>query len=189
MSPRTGTRPGGRSARIQRAVHQATQDLLDEIPRANLTVPLIAERAEVDATTVYRRWGTLAQLLSDVAANRIRETPLPEATGSLRGDLTAWSQQFAEEISSGPGRGYVADVLAGDATGDNAKQCADYAAESIEQILDRFDGQPLPSVDDILEHVIAPLIYRILFAANRPLTGYAEKLVTEFLDGDHTAVA
>jgi len=65
-------RPGGRSARVQAAVHAATTALIAEQGRGELTVPLIAARAGVTPSTIYRRWGDLAELLADVAVERLR---------------------------------------------------------------------------------------------------------------------
>ena len=45
-------RQGGRSARIQEAVHLATQALLNEVGRGEINVPMIAERAGVTPSTV-----------------------------------------------------------------------------------------------------------------------------------------
>lgn len=45
---RTLIRPGGRSERIQIAVHQAVKVLLAEDPERELSIALIAARAEVD---------------------------------------------------------------------------------------------------------------------------------------------
>jgi len=50
-----GTRPGGRSARIQQSVHDATRGLLTEIGREELTVPMIAARAEGSAVMLVTR--------------------------------------------------------------------------------------------------------------------------------------
>ncbi len=63
-------RPGGRSARVRAAVHRAVGELLADEPAEALTIPAIAARAGVHATTVYRRWGSVAQLLADVATSR-----------------------------------------------------------------------------------------------------------------------
>ena len=54
----------------QEAVYLATQALLKEVGRGEINVPMIAERAGVTPSTVYRRWGDLAQLLADTAAER-----------------------------------------------------------------------------------------------------------------------
>ncbi len=83
-------RQGGRSARIQEAVHLATQALLNEVGRSEINVPMIAERAGVTPSTVYRRWGDLTQLLADTAAERLRPIADSDDTGSLAGDLRAF---------------------------------------------------------------------------------------------------
>ena len=62
-TPKAIARPGGRSARVQAAVHGATSALIAEHGRAAVTVPMIAARAGVTPSTIYRRWGELADLL------------------------------------------------------------------------------------------------------------------------------
>ncbi|MDO1585260.1 TetR family transcriptional regulator, partial [Rhizobium oryzicola] len=49
---RTLIRPGGRSERIQIAVHKAVRELMDEQQDEELTVALIAARAEVPPSTI-----------------------------------------------------------------------------------------------------------------------------------------
>jgi AcrR family transcriptional regulator len=130
MAVREGLRPGGRSARIQESVHRAVVALLAEMPRDDITVPMVAARAEVTPSTIYRRWGDLQTLLADVAVDRFYPDSDPEDTGSLRTDLEAWAQAYQEEMSSAPGRAMVRDVLAGinvDGSGP-ASQCAGIAA-------------------------------------------------------------
>jgi AcrR family transcriptional regulator len=183
MTPLDGSRPGGRSARIQQAVHDSTRELLLTTERDDLSIPAIAAHAGVNPTTVYRRWGDLAALLSDVAADRFRETEPPLETGSLTGDLSLWAEHFLEEMGSGPGRSYVADVLAGDASGDNTGVCARYAADAVTQILARFSSKAAPAVDEILDHVAAPILYRNLFTNQRPEAGYGSQLVAKLLGG------
>ncbi|MEG2632003.1 MAG: ATP-binding protein, partial [Comamonas sp.] len=60
--------PGGRSARVQESVHSAVRELLEAHERSSVTVPMIAARAGVTPSTIYRRWGDLSALLADVAA-------------------------------------------------------------------------------------------------------------------------
>src|SRR4249920_3265895 len=109
MNSRTGPRPGGRSARVQAAVHQATRELTDLQGRAALTVPLIAARAGVTPSTIYRRWGDLADLLADVAVAHLRPEGVPADTGSLQGDLQAWAEQYLDEMSSEIGLAMMRD--------------------------------------------------------------------------------
>src|SRR5699024_4957140 len=105
-------RPGGRSARIQHAVHQAVRELEQSLPRAELTLPRIAEHAGVTPSTLYRRWGNLTELLADVHLERMRADAPPADTGTLAGDLLAWSSQYYEEMTSQPGQVMLRDVVA-----------------------------------------------------------------------------
>ncbi|WP_237711520.1 ElyC/SanA/YdcF family protein [Paracidovorax oryzae] len=119
----TRLRPGGRSARVQAAVHQAVRDLTALHGRDALTIPQIAAQAGVTPSTIYRRWGDLAELLADVSIERMRDEAEPPDTGSFRGDLLAWGEQFLEEMSSGPGRQMLKDVLSASGYGDGSAPC------------------------------------------------------------------
>ena len=173
-SGKSGPRPGGRSARVQAAVHAAVNALQDEGGRASLTVPLIAARAGVTPSTVYRRWGDLADLLADVAVEHMRPDAEPPDTCSLAGDLHAWSEQYLDEMTSGVGRAMVRDVLAG--TGQPGGQpmpcrCFEFTASQIEAILARARQRgeaDVPTADALMDAVVAPIIYRLLFAPQPP---------------------
>jgi len=162
-----GLRPGGRSARVQAAVHQATRELLDERGRAALTVPLIAQRAGVTPSTIYRRWGDLPDLLADVAVERLRPDAPPEDTGGLRSDLLHWALQYGEEMTSDVGITMMRDVLSGVGSqgADVPCRCAGYTASQIDVMLVRAvaRGEAVPRVDDVMDAVVAPMIYRALF--------------------------
>ncbi|MFC9425625.1 TetR/AcrR family transcriptional regulator [Streptomyces sp. NPDC056987] len=183
MSPRPMARPGGRSARVQASVHAAVRELESEVGRESLTVPLIAGRAGVTPSTVYRRWGDLQELLSDVAVERLRPEAPPEDTGDLGSDLEAWAEQFLEEMASPSGRAYIRDALLGDPDGGNAGQCSAYAAEQIDVILARAAGrgEDTPDVGTVLDRVVAPVMYRVLFRPDQLDAAYARRLVTGFL--------
>lgn len=182
-SGHTGPRPGGRSARVQAAVHQAVRALQAEGDDVDLTVPAVAARAGVTPSTIYRRWGSLAQLLSDVAVENLRPETDPEDTGSLPGDLRQWLVQYIEEICSEPGQAMLRDVLAGGATG-NAPQCRAFTAQQIETIRARARtrGETPPPVDLVLDRVIAPLVYRLLFTPTPPTAEDCHRLLDEVLE-------
>ncbi|MGW5160998.1 TetR/AcrR family transcriptional regulator, partial [Nonomuraea wenchangensis] len=63
--------PGGRSARVRAAVHQAVTDLVGEHGYGNFTIGDVAARAGVADTSLYRRWGNLQTLLGDVLLTRL----------------------------------------------------------------------------------------------------------------------
>ncbi|MFF4486053.1 TetR/AcrR family transcriptional regulator [Streptomyces sp. NPDC001544] len=176
-------RPGGRSARVQASVHAAVRELASEVGRDALTVPMIAQRAGVTPSTIYRRWGDLQELLSDVAVERLRPETAPGDHGALRADLTAWAEQFLDEMSSPTGRAYIRDALLGDPDGSNAGQCSAYAAEQIDVILTRATerGEKTPDVETVIDGVVAPLMYRILFRPDGLDAAYPRRLVTAVL--------
>lgn len=185
MSARPTTRPGGRSARVQQSVHDAVRDLVAERGRAGLTVPMVAARAGVTPSTVYRRWGDLQELLADVAVAHLRPEGPPDDLGSLRDDLDAWAELFLDEMSSPPGRAYIRDALIGDPEGRNAGQCSAYAAEQLAAILERAveRGEEAPGLEDAMDRVVAPMMYRILFRPGPLTADYARSLVDALLSG------
>jgi len=163
MAIKEGLRPGGRSARVQESVHTAVRELLEEQDRASVTVPQIATRAGVTPSTIYRRWGDLSALLADVALARLRPDSEPANTGSLRGDLRAWGEQYRDEMSSDLGREMMRDVQCSQAPG----YCVAILTGQLQTILDRYPGhaEPMPSVDRLINLIVAPTVFRSLFSS------------------------
>ena len=161
MAIKEGLRPGGRSARVQESVHSAVRALLEEQDRATVTVPQIATRAGVTPSTIYRRWGDLSALLADVALARMRPDTEPADTGSLRGDLRAWAEQYLDEMSSEPGRQMLRDVQCSATPG----YCVAIIGAQLQTIIERHPDEAAPSVDQLINQVVAPVVFRILFSA------------------------
>jgi len=180
MAVRESIRPGGRSARVQASVHAAVRALLGERDRAELTVPLIAAHAGVTPSTIYRRWGDLQELLADVAVERLQPDAEPQDTGSGQGDLLAWAEQYAEEMASEPCRAMIRDVLASDS--ENAGKCCGYTRQQLDVIAGRASqrGERFPNVERVIDRVVAPIIYRILFD-DTPLDAEAVRGLTREL--------
>jgi AcrR family transcriptional regulator len=160
MAIKEGLRPGGRSARVQESIHSAVRDLLQEQERSTVTVPQIAARAGVTPSTIYRRWGDLSALLADVALARLRPDSEPANTGSLRGDVLAWAEQYLDEMNSEPGRNMLRDVQCSTLP----IYCTTIIGGQLQTILDRYPDQPKPSVDRLINLVAAPTVFRILFS-------------------------
>jgi AcrR family transcriptional regulator len=174
------TRPGGRSARIQQNVHLAVNELLNKGRRDELTVPLIAARAGVTPSRIDRRWGDRSSLLSDVAAQYFEVDEVPPETGAYQTDLRAWAHQFFEEMSSPTGVQYINDVLVGD-QGGKSGACAAYANAQIQQIHVRWPGIQKPAPGEIVNHVVAPILYGIVFGGNSMTDKDVDALVDRLL--------
>ncbi|WP_412543147.1 TetR/AcrR family transcriptional regulator C-terminal ligand-binding domain-containing protein [Longispora sp. K20-0274] len=170
---------------VRAAVHQAVIDLLST--GAELTIPAIAHRAEVNHTSVYRRWGSREALLADVVTTRLeRDSPLMD-TGTLRGDLTAWAEAGVASIRTPEGRLLIRAVAlsmpsGADAQAGRARQFQ-RRFDSIERIRERAAarGEDPPPLERILDQLIAPLYVRAIFGIDPPATGYPELLVGRLL--------
>jgi AcrR family transcriptional regulator len=186
MAAREGLRPGGRSARVQESVHHAVNALLAEMPREDLTVPQVAARAGVTPSTIYRRWGDLQTLLADVAVQRFYPDNGPADTGALQSDLETWAQGYQEEMSSAPGRAMTRDVLAGTSADGRtpACQCAAITRSQVQMILDRAiaRGESPPDVHAVMDCVVAPIMYRLLFDDTPIDPAFARTRVAMLLD-------
>lgn len=164
MVSKENPRPGGRSARVQATVHATVNAMLSEMERGALTIPLIAQRANVTPSTIYRRWGDLSELLADVALARLQPETEPADTGNPRADLASWIEQYADEMSSAVGRQLLHDVLA---TGDrpNVERCCAYTRQQLAVIVARAEAGKVafPTLQELMDHLVSPIIFRILF--------------------------
>src|SRR5271163_3763605 len=88
-----GVRHRGHALDMSRdiAIRDAALDLLAEIGYDRLTMDAIAARAHASKATIYRRWPGKAALVVD-ALNCSKGSMLEPDTGSLEGDLAAWSE-------------------------------------------------------------------------------------------------
>jgi AcrR family transcriptional regulator len=171
-------RIGGRSARIQSAVHQAVKKLGAQTCRDQLTVQQIAAEAGVTPSTIYRRWGDIPSLLADVAVERLRPIADPEDTGAVASDLLLFVEQFMEEMSSEVGRTLIRDVFAaGEAPAD---QCAHFTHGHLTTIAERARarGEAAFDVNEVVDHVVAPIIYHILFGSRELTLDYCHALLS-----------
>ncbi|TWF51926.1 TetR/AcrR family transcriptional regulator [Neorhizobium alkalisoli] len=185
---RTLIRPGGRSERIQVAVHDAVRALISEQPQQELTIALIAARAEVPPSTIYRRWETLANLLEDVASERFLPDSVPKNTGSFKGDLELWLEQLVDDLSSGPGHTLLRERL------NNvriAQTAAGYTFQNLVCLCDRCEarGEPVPDPDRLMDRIFAPVVYRMFFTGQTISKAYQLELIANVLKSAELTVA
>jgi len=171
-------RTGGRSARIQSAVHEAVNRLGKTVARDALTVPQIAAEAGVTPSTIYRRWGDLPALLADVAVERLRPIGEPDDTGAMLSDLRAFIEQYAEEMSSPVGQALMRDVLS--PSGESFPgQCCTFTRAHLATIVARAEarGETPFDIEEVIDHVVAPIIYHILFGDRTMTPAYCRQLL------------
>ncbi|MGW6199924.1 TetR/AcrR family transcriptional regulator [Kribbella sp. NPDC055110] len=180
-------RPGGRSARVAAEVHQAVTDLLNERGYGNFTVGDVAARAGVADSSIYRRWGNLATLLTDVALTRLNaQSPMPD-TGSLAGDLRTYAAQVAREITGPDGLALLRLAVALSSHGDQGAQAGnDLLVERTRQLQSMLDraverGEHAPDALGVVDHILAPMYVRVLLGIGPLTPDYVDGLVDRLL--------
>ena len=176
------TRPGGRSTRVHAAIYASVGELVGE-GAEKISFPVIAERAGVNPSTLYRRWDDVQALLEEVAVAALtRDGESVPDTGSLAQDLTAWAHAIAADITRPERAWYLRAMVA--ARLEIVSRCEvtetrrAQASEVVRRAAER--GEAAPTVSQILDHLIAPLYYRVVFALEVD-DGYAAQLVRDVL--------
>ncbi|MFJ3222684.1 TetR/AcrR family transcriptional regulator C-terminal ligand-binding domain-containing protein [Streptomyces sp. NPDC086783] len=174
-------RPGGRSAKVRAAVHRAVADLLAVGPAEALTIPAVAARAGVHPTTVYRRWGSAAQLLGDVATSRFSGDVVVPDSGSLAGDLERWMADVATDLADPDTLALMRATIGSGPEGGCA--CTADRHEQLRAIIERerSRGGEAPTVESAVDFLLGPLYYRAIFSAEPASGDWARGLVTTFL--------
>jgi AcrR family transcriptional regulator len=165
-------RPGGRSSRITKAVFEAVDTLLADAPSEIPSMAAIAQRAEVNPTTLYRRWTDARELVSAVAVSHLmRDNPLPD-TGSVRGDLIRWGNSVARSLSTRRSITLLRILTATQPVGAGVAGLRSLRelpigprVVELESMLARGKkrGEATPKVMDVLELILAPIYLHGLF--------------------------
>ena len=103
-------RPGGRSARIVAEVLRATAEELARVGYAALRVEDVARAAKVNKTTVYRRWPTKMDLVTETLRRERERCIVTPDTGSVREDLRAMLRAFVEQGRTPLARAWLSEV-------------------------------------------------------------------------------
>ncbi|MFF1697676.1 TetR/AcrR family transcriptional regulator [Streptomyces sp. NPDC058257] len=186
-TPPTARRPGGRSARVRSAVHQAVTDLIAERGYGTFAVGEVAARAGVADSSIYRRWGTLEALLMDVVVSRLTEgSPMPD-TGSLADDLRSFAAKAAEDVTGPDGLALLRTVVTALGTGPDGESARDrflsVRSEQLQGMLERARtrGEDAPDVLEVLDGILAPIYVRVLFGVVPLTPDYLDGLVDRVL--------
>jgi AcrR family transcriptional regulator len=112
MMAETQTAPRGRprDPERDRAIVEATLDLLAEEGYARLTIEAVAHRAGVGKPTLYRRWPSKAALVID-SLHATRGDDLPVHDGPVRERLIAYVSQVIRKTRTQRGRQLMAGLI------------------------------------------------------------------------------
>jgi len=175
----TAVRRGGRprSPRAERAILEATRDLLAEGGVGRLTVEGVAARAGVAKTTIYRRYRSKYELALAVLIDMVEQMGAVPDLGDTRRELEAFVDG-AIRILAGTLMGRVMQGLVSDLAADPHLAAAFRAGavaqrqRELGEILDRgiLRGDLRPDADGELayELLFGPVYYRLMLSG-RPL--------------------
>jgi AcrR family transcriptional regulator len=168
--PPPKSRPGGRTARVRRDVVRAAGDVLAEKGLDGLDLGDVAARAGVGKTTVYRRWGSRAAVVSDVL-DEMAETSSPRSMhGSLDADLDA-NATLVQATLDDPRQGslFLALLAAATCDADTARALEHFYdvriaewAPCVAEAVDRGELPERTDADAVIRAVSAPLYYHRL---------------------------
>jgi AcrR family transcriptional regulator len=118
----TGVQRGPRSQQVVEKVREATIAELARVGFPGLTIEGVAKAANVNRTTIYRRWPSKSALLLAVLEPGLERFDQDPDTGSLGGDLLALMLIMAERMALPEGQAVHRAV---GSTSDELKELVD----------------------------------------------------------------
>ncbi|RLP76818.1 TetR/AcrR family transcriptional regulator [Mycetocola tolaasinivorans] len=161
---------GTRSDRIHESVLRATEEILTEGGYPAATVDAIAARSGVSKATIYKHWPSRTAVAAKAFGRLMAHAlPLPD-TGDSAQDLieqvrrvsafyasdlgAVFAQLLAACVDDPTGAAYFREYFLG------ARRAA--IAELWQRALDRGDADPTIPIDDVIDILFGPLIFRRL---------------------------
>ena len=93
-------RPGGRTADVTRRVHKAIIELLIESGVQSCTIKAVAERAQIERSTLYRRFPDKWEAIIDALMARAAADVMPDLGNSFAEDLTSVLHKLKATLDS-----------------------------------------------------------------------------------------
>ena len=166
-------RPARLSARTDKAILDATRELLEEVGVRGLTVDGVAARSGVGKASIYRRYRGKEELALAILLDWLEQVRAPRDLGDTRKELTRFADTAVEllgtTLTGAVLRGLVSELAA------NPELARAYRERIVEpRIADvktiiargirRGDLRPETSERLVHELLIGPIYYRLLFS-------------------------
>jgi AcrR family transcriptional regulator len=182
----TTTTPIPRGARSDKAILDATRELLAEGGVRKLTVEGVAARSGVAKTTIYRRWRGKNELALAVMIDMVEQVIATPDLGDTRAELVSFVDAAVRILESTlMGRvmqGLVSDLAADPAlaTAFQERVVAMRIAEAdrlLARGIERGDLRPDTDVELAHEFLFGPVYYRLLLSGAPLDAGLAGRVV------------
>ena len=179
-----------RSSRTNRAILDATREILAEGGVSALTVEGVAARSGVAKTTIYRRWRGKDELALAVLIDMVEQVVATPDLGKTRDELVAFVNSAVEILGSTlMGRvmqGLVSDLATDPDLADafQSRVVTMRVAEVrrlVERGIERGDLRRDTDVELVHELLFGPVYYRLLLSGAPLEPGLAERIVDAVL--------
>jgi AcrR family transcriptional regulator len=171
-------------AAVAAALLAAVRAELAESGMDGLSVERVARRAEVNKTSVYRRWPTREALVAAAMEGLLEDFADSPDTGSLRGDLLALATPIAELAARPDGvallRAALSTASAGDVRAVAARRMADRVTPMFAitaRARARAEWRDGVDPQQAIFALVGAIVHRTLLENADPTGGWLERLV------------
>src|SRR4051794_14489846 len=176
-----------RAVRSRQVIINAAVELLVEHGLAGTTIEAIAARSGAAKTTIYRHWPDKRAVLLAAVEAAVPTASAPDS-GSLRGDLAAFTDDLARIVTTPPTSALVPTLI------DAAERDTEIAAllalspaqrrnplhAAISGAVERGELPPVHDLDLVDDLLLGPLFYRRLLS-RRAITPEFTRTITDTL--------
>src|SRR5206468_12704047 len=172
-TPALNDEPSGRAARTDKAILDATRELLAEGGVRDLTVEGVAARSGVAKTTIYRRWRGKHELalavLLDMVAKVVAVPDLGDTRKELVGFVDGAVKILGTTLMGRVMQGLVSDLATDPALGRSFRERivafrVSEVRRVVERAVERGEVRPDVDVDLVHELLFGPVYYRLLLS-------------------------
>jgi AcrR family transcriptional regulator len=179
-------RVGGRSARVVAEVLRATSEELAKVGYLALRMEDVARAAGVNKTTVYRRWPTKMELVTEAMRRERERRSVAPDSGSLREDLRIMLRAFAEQGRSPLARAWLSEL--GNPEVRAIMRGSRHHVESqwvavIARGMARGELPPDASPLFLIEVLVAPVVGRLVRGEELPTDEFCTQVIDLVLTG------
>lgn len=179
-----------RSVRTQRAILEATIDVLGEVGYQDLSIERVAARAGVGKATIYRWWGAKSALVVEALQSGTAVAE-PVRTGSARSDLRAAiravGEAHAADLVGATLPALASSIAEGSPEAERLRRFLGPRRDIARQALHRAAADGLLPADIDIELIIdicvGTLFFRKLIGGHRVDGAAVERLASLIVDG------
>jgi AcrR family transcriptional regulator len=165
-------RPTRLSARTDKAILDATTELLREVGVRGLTVDGVAARSGVGKASIYRRYRDKGELALTIVLGWLEGVPPPRNLGDTRKELTRFANTAVELLGSPFFRDIVHGLVSELSNPELARAYRERVIEPwvaglqtiIDRGVERGDLQRGTDARRALELMVGPIYFRLLFS-------------------------